>query len=277
MIAQINEVGSVGTLHRYPIKSMMGEELNASMVGPKGLVGDRLFAVADPATGKIASAKNPSKWPGMFSFRASYTAPLDAPGRIPPVLITLPDGTTVTTQDANLEDVLSNALGKTVQFMSTAPASGTLEEYWPDIEGLPKRDEVTDEAMPSETFFDLAIVHILTTATLDELRRLYPEGRAEVRRFRPNIVIVTNPSVSGFAEEGWIGKVLAIGDEVKFKITGACPRCVMTTLAQGDLPRDPGILKTALKYNQAHVGIYASVIQGGRIRRGDVARLEDEA
>jgi uncharacterized protein YcbX len=277
MISQMNGVGSVGGLYRYPIKSMMGEELNASMVGPKGLVGDRLFAVSDPATGKIASAKNPSKWPSLFAFRAMYTTPLDGPGLIPSVRITLPDGTNVTSQDANLEDVLSTALGKPVKFMSTAPASGTLEEYWPDIEGLPKRDEVTDEAMPSETFFDLAIVHILTTATLDELRRLYPAGRAEVRRFRPNIVISTDSSISGFAEENWIGKVLSIGDEVKFKITGPCPRCVMTTLAQGDLPKDAGILKTALKHNQAHVGIYASVIQGGKIRRGDVARLEDEA
>lgn len=277
MTALSNEVGSVAALHRYPIKSMMGEELNSSMVGPKGLVGDRLFAVSDPATGKIASAKNPSKWPNLFAFRANYTSPLDRAGQIPSVQITLPDGATVMSKDNDLEDVLSNALGKPVRFMSTAPASGTLEEYWPDIEGLPKRDEVTDEAMPSETFFDLAIVHILTTATLDELRKLYPEGRAEARRFRPNIVIATEPGITGFAEENWIDKVLAIGDEVKFKITGPCPRCVMTTLAQGDLPKDAGILKTALKYNQAHVGIYASVLQGGTIRRGDVARLEDKA
>jgi uncharacterized protein YcbX len=275
MIALIHEVGLVASLHRYPIKSMMGEELNASMVGPKGLVGDRLFAVSDPSSGKIASAKNPSNWPTLFSFRASYTSPLDGPGQIPAVRITLPDGGTVMSQDANVDEVLSRVLGKPVRFLSTAPASGTLEEYWPDVEGLPKRDEVTDEAMPSETLFDLAIVHILITATLDELRRLYPEGRAEVRRFRPNIVIGTPSSISGFAEEEWIGKVLAIGDEVKFKITGPCPRCVMTTLAQGDLPRDSGILRTAVKYNQAHVGIYASVLQGGKIRRGDVARLEE--
>ncbi len=275
MLLQMNEVGAVGTLYRYPIKSMMGEELNSTMVGPKGLVGDRLFALSDPSTGKIASAKNPSKWPNLFAFHASYSSPLDNPGEIPSVRITLPDGETVMSKDADVEDVLSVALGKPVRFMSSAPASGTLEEYWPDIEGLPKRDEVTDEAMPSETFFDLAIVHILTTATLDEMRKLYPAGRAEVRRFRPNIVIATSPEINGFAEEEWIGKVLAIGDEVKFKITGPCPRCVMTTLAQGDLPKDAGILKTALKHNQAHVGIYASVLQGGKIRRGDVARLEE--
>jgi uncharacterized protein YcbX len=275
MIAQANEVGSVGTLYRYPVKSMMGEELNSVSIGNKGIVGDRLFALSDPATGKIASAKNPSKWPNLFSFHAAYTSPLEG-SQIPSVRITLPDGETVLSDAVNVNEVLSQSLGKTVRFLNGAPASGTLEEYWPDIEGLPKRDEVTDEAMPVETFFDLAMVHILTTATINELRRLYPEGRVEARRFRPNIVIATPPEMTGFAEKDWIGKVLAIGGQVKFKITGPCPRCVMTTLAQADLPKDSGILRTALKYNNAHVGIYASVLQGGKIRRGDLARLEEE-
>jgi uncharacterized protein YcbX len=273
----MNTVGSVGALYRYPVKSMMGEELNATIFGSKGVIGDRLFALSDPATGKIASAKNPSKWPNLFAFHATYTAPIEeSSAPIPPVRITLPDGATVMSDDANLEQVLSSTLGKPVRFLNGAPASGTLEEYWPDIEGLPKRDEVTDEAMPSETFFDLAMVHLLTTATLDELRKLYPQGRVESRRFRPNVVISTPPEITGFAETDWIGKTLSIGETVILKITGPCPRCVMTTLAQADLPKDAGILKTALQHNNAHVGIYASVVQGGKIRRGDVVSLEEE-
>jgi uncharacterized protein YcbX len=275
MIAEATRVGSVGTLYRYPVKSMMGEELNAVMVGGKGIVGDRLFALSDPATGKIASAKNPSKWPNLFAFHAAYTAPLDSV-QLPAVRITLPNGDTVLSNAADLESVLTGTLGKPVRFLSGAPASGTLEEYWPDIEGLAKRDEVTDEAMPAETFFDLAMVHLLTTATMNELRRLYPEGRVEARRFRPNIVITTPPEVSGFVEKDWIGKVVAIGDQVKFKITGPCPRCVMTTLPQADLPKDNGILRTAVQHNNAHVGIYANVLQGGKIKRGDEVRLEEE-
>jgi uncharacterized protein YcbX len=275
MIATATDAGSVGALYRYPVKSMMGEELNAVVVGTKGIVGDRLFALSDPETGKIASAKNPSKWPTLFSFHATYTAPLES-SRLPAVRITMPDGESVLSDAADLNQVLSSSLGKPVRFLSGAPASGTLEEYWPDIEGLPKRDEVTDEAMPAETFFDLAMVHILTTATLDELRRLYPGGRVEARRFRPNIVLKSPAGETGFVEKDWIGKVLAIGEQVKFKVTGPCPRCVMTTLAQADLPKDNGILKTAVQHNNAHVGIYASILQGGKIRRGDVARLEEE-
>ena len=78
------KIGSLASLHRYPVKSMMGEELATTRIGPKGLQGDRAFALMDPATGKIASAKNPSKWPGLFRFRAEFTAPLNGYGHLPP-------------------------------------------------------------------------------------------------------------------------------------------------------------------------------------------------
>src|SRR5207302_86512 len=67
-------VGSVVSLWRYPVKSMMGEELNAAEVTKFGLLGDRAYAVLDVETGKVASVKNPKKWPNLFSFRAAYIA-----------------------------------------------------------------------------------------------------------------------------------------------------------------------------------------------------------
>ncbi len=132
----------------------------------------------------------------------------------------------------------------------------SLEEYWPNIEGLAHRDAVTGEKMPEGTFFDCAVIHLLTTATIDHLRELYPQGRFEVRRFRPNIVVETPSGEKGFVEKDWVGNTLAIGDAVRIRISGPCPRCVMTTLAQGDLPRDPGILRTSARHNQTHVGLY---------------------
>ena len=94
--------------------------------------------------------------------------------------------------------------------------------------------------------------------------------------FRPNIVITTPPEVSGFVEMDWVGKIVCIGDSVKLKITVPCGRCVMTTLAQADLPKDAGILRTAAKHNNANVGLYASVIQGGKVHRGDSVTVENE-
>jgi hypothetical protein len=268
-------VGSVVSLWRYPVKSMMGEELNATDVTEGGLVGDRQFAVVDAATGKVAGAKNPRKWGNFFDFRAAYVEPPKAESKLPSVRLTLPDGTLVTSEESELDQILSRALGREVKF-AQAPGNGevrgaTAEEYWPDMDGLDYRDTVTDWELPPGTFFDLAIVHVLTTATLDRLRELYPEGKFEVRRFRPNVVVGCDGR--GFVENDWIGRTLAIGDDVRLRVTGPCPRCVMTTLPQGDLPKDPGILRTAAQENAANVGVYAGVLRGGTVRRGDAVAL----
>jgi uncharacterized protein len=267
------EAGSVVGLWRYPVKSMMGEELNAAEVTDRGLVGDRQFAVVDASTGKVAGAKNPRKWGNFFDFRAAYVEPPKRGSKPPAVRLTLPDGTVVTSDQPDLTQALSRALGREVAFAEAQPdeaSSGAqAEEYWPDMEGLDYRDTVTEWELPPGTFFDLAVVHLLTTATIERLRALYPEGRFEVRRFRPNIVVATAPDREGFVENDWIGQTLAIGDEVRLRITGPCPRCVMTTLPQGDLPKDAGILRTAAQNNQANVGVYADVVKGGTVRRGD--------
>jgi MOSC domain-containing protein len=125
-----------------------------------------------------------------------------------------------------------------------------------DIDGLAQREKVTDESMPPQTFFDIAVIHLLTTSPIDRLRELYPEGRFEVRRFRPNIVVELASGEKDFIENLWIGKKLTIGEDIVLRVAGACTRCVMTTLPQGDLPKDLGILRTIAKYNQVTAGIY---------------------
>ncbi len=267
-------LGSIVSLWRYPVKSMMGEEVNAAEVTERGLLGDRAYALVDSSNEKVASAKNPRKWAALFDCRVTFIKPPQPGEGIPPIRITLPDGTLVTSEDRELARLLSQVIGRDVTLARQAPPKPSLEEYWPDIEGLAQRDTVTDESMPSGTFFDGATVHVLTTATIDRLRELYPQGRFEVRRFRPNIVVKTAAGKRGFIENGWVGQTLAIGDEVQLKITAPCPRCVMTTLPQGDLPSDPGILRAAAQHNQANVGVYAAVLRGGMIRRGAEVRAE---
>jgi uncharacterized protein len=268
------EFGSVVSLWRYPVKSMMGEELNGAYVTERGLLGDRAYALMDPSNGKVVSAKNPRKWGSLFDFRAALGEPPRVGEPIPPARITLPDGTIVTSEQDDVNHILSNVLGREVTLATKAPQVPSLEEYWPDMEGLAHRETITDEALPAGTFFDLAVMHLLTTATIDRLRDLYPQGRFEVRRFRPNIVVEPASGEKNFVENAWLGHTLAIGDEVRLRITGPCPRCVMTTLPQGDLPRDAGILRTAAQHNQENVGVYATVLRGGTIRRGDPVRLE---
>jgi uncharacterized protein YcbX len=269
--------GSVASLWRYPVKSMLGEESGAMEVTDRGLLGDRAYALVDLADGKAATAKNPRKWPTLFGFRASLVEPPRAGASVPPVRITLPDGTTVTSEQPDLNQILSRALGRTVTLQAAGRSHANVvnaEEYWPDMEGLEHRDTVTDFALPEGTFFDCAMVHVLTTATLDRLHQLYPQGRFEVPRFRPNIVVSPASGKKDFVENAWVGHTLAIGESVRLQVTGPCVRCVMTTLAQGDLPRDPGILRTAAQHNKVSVGVYAAVERGGTVRRGDAVRVD---
>ena|SRR5436189_844204 len=137
------ESGSVVALWRYPVKSMMGEELNAAEVTERGLVGDRQFAVVDASTGKVAGAKNPRKWGNFFDFRAAYVEPPKRAPKLPAVRLTLPDGTVVTSEQPELAEILSRALGREVVFAEArgnGESSGAqAEEYWPDMEGLEHR------------------------------------------------------------------------------------------------------------------------------------------
>jgi len=267
-------VGSVAALWRYPVKSMIGEELDASDVDDRGLLGDRGYALVDRVTGKVASAKNPRKWGRLFDFRASLVDSPRVGRKLPDVRITLPDGNSINSDQPEADSRLSEALGAQVMLMTSSLERPSYEEYWPVVEGLATSEKVTNEFMPPHTFFDLAVIHLLTSTTLGLLSELYPEGHFDVKRFRPNIVVEPTTRVRDFVENGWVHQVLHIGGEVRLRITKSCTRCVMSTLAQGDLPQDLGILRTAARYNRANVGAYALVERGGNIKRGDPVWVE---
>lgn len=270
-MGQGRESGRVVRICRYPLKSMEGEELEAAELGELGLRGDRAFALVDVATGKVVSAKNPRLWPGMFAFRARYTT--ESPGA---ARVEFPDGTAVQTDDPSAADRLSAALGRPVRVASSAALTerARSEGYWPDHDFLEARDVVFDWALPQGTFFDEGAVHLVTTATLARLGEISPSSRFDPRRFRPNFVVEVPGGDAGFVENDWIGKTLRVGGEVVLKVSGPCPRCVMTTLAQADLPHDPNVLRTAVRQNGGNVGVYAAVERPGRVRRGDVVSLD---
>ena len=133
---------------------------------------------------------------------------------------------------------------------------------------LEHRNTVTDFNLPRSTFFDTGMVHVLTAATLNRLHEFYREGFFATPRFRPNVVVRTPDSSHGFVEDTWLGRTIAIGERVHLKIDLNCARCVMTTLAQGDLAKDPGILS---RRSAAQPGECRRV-RIGTARRHDSAR-----
>ncbi|MCA9472691.1 MAG: MOSC domain-containing protein [Nitrospira sp.] len=279
-------IGKIVSAWRYPVKSMMGSELSTVKVTERGVSGDRAYAILDRSEGKIATAKNPKKWPTLFAFSANLSESAGQSGTKPQVQMTLPDGTVLSSESDDIDARLSKALDRQVMLVkaengriegvqSPLPSSWSAvsEEYWSDVEGPGQQHTVTDFRLPTGTFFDAAMVHMLTTATLEQLQNGYSDGLFALQRFRPNLVVETKEERAGFVENSWIGQTLHIGHAVRLRVTGPCPRCVMTTLAQGDLPKDPDILRTALRLNQGNVGVYATVLQEGVIQAGDEVRL----
>jgi uncharacterized protein len=270
------QVGTIAALWRYPVKSMLGEELETSEVTAQGLWGDRAYALLDVQSGRVASAKNPKKWAKLLDFHATLAETPAGSEAIPPVEMVLPDGNSLTSTAPEANQILSTWLGRDVQMLSAAPDGASLDQYWPPVEGTAHQDAVTQLFLPSGTFFDSCAIHAITTATLARLQALYPEGQFAPCRFRPNLVIAPTSQESGFLEDEWIGGILAIGETVRLRIDTACPRCVVTTLAQAGLPDDLNILRTTARYNTVIAGIRTSVLQSGAIRRDDPVWLEQE-
>jgi hypothetical protein len=281
--------GTAISLHRYPIKSMLGEAISSSTVTDRGLLGDRAFALVDTVTGRVASAKNPKAWPNLLGFRASYVEPPASPAQdLPPVLIVLPDGSEARSDDPDVDQILSVAVGRSVTLARSLPAGAMVEQYHPDLEDLAPedhRDQVTEFApalFAPGTFFDALPLHLLTTATLSQFKRFYPEGRWETARFRPNVVIEVEGVAAGYPENDWVMHDAILGADVRLNVVIPVPRCVMTTLAQDGLPKDNRILQTATQQNRLDVagqgrypcvGVYAGVAAGGTVRSGDALRV----
>jgi uncharacterized protein YcbX len=275
----------LGSIWRYPVKSMAGEELEAVDVSARGLTGDRGYALMDPSTRKVASAKTVKRFGDLLKCRAAFTAPPAAGSTLPPVRITLFDGTVVTSDQAEAGERLGTAFGPPVSLISTAPDGLLLEFAAGTLGGEHARttEFPLSSASPAGTLFDLAPVHLLTTASLRALESAYPESRFAVERFRPNLVVDCGED-SGFLENAWVDRTVAVGADLLLRVTLPCPRCVMTTLPRADLPHDPGILRAAVEENRLDmgefgrlpaVGVYAEVARPGLVRRGDAVRLVD--
>jgi len=275
----------VEALLRYPVKSMLGEEVDASVIGERGLIGDRGYALVDQETGKVVSAKNPRRWSVLFECRARFVEEPHAGSELPAVEIAGPGGETFRSDDPHADEALSRIVARPVRLETRPPDDAVQEQYRPHVEGItdPQDEQVTDEhiaVVAPGTFFDAAPLHILTTATLARLAVLAPDSSFAVSRFRPNVVVDVDGE-AGFVENDWVSHELRFGT-VRASVFLSAPRCVMTTLAQPGLRADRGVLQAIARHNRfdipglgssSCVGVYALITQGGSAHKGDRVEL----
>ena len=163
-----------------------------------------------------------------------------------------------------------------MRLASSVPDAPRIEGYWPDYEWLASPNQDLEVKLPPGTFFDVMhVVHLVrptSTRRSTGLVRVHKAASMSLAFGRTCLVQMT-AAVDAFVENDWVGRILSVGDEVRFQINEPCPRCVMTTLPQGDLPRTRAALRTIVQHNQGNVGVLAAVVQGGRVKRGDAISL----
>lgn len=272
-------IGTVASLHRFPVKSMQGDQPTSVELDENGIVGDRTWALRDTETGKLVSAKRPRLWRAMLDCNATGTGNA--------VEVTLPGGEVYGIRDPGLAVALEALFGRSVAVEeSTGPMQGTYESDWPEIEGLTLAGEIefpTNLTGEGTSFVDVGVLHLLTTSSMATVAAANGDVTIDHRRFRPSILLDT-PGLDGFPENEWAGRTLTIGrgdEAVRITVGDPAPRCVMTTVAQPDLPREPGVLQTIATENRltnplgtfACLGCYASVATAGTIAAGDPVTL----
>lgn len=225
-------------LWRYPVKSILGERVKEIELEPRGLRGDRQFAVTDRG-GKIGSGKTTKRFrllPGLFDMRARTSGEQ--------VLVALPDGRELQVGDPRLDEFLSKRYGDDLRIVEGSRVS----------------------------HHDAAPLHLLTTASLAWLQARLSGSQVDRRRFRSNILL--EAASSELVEDGWIGHRFALGSAL-VRIHERAERCVMTTNRQQELTQDPAILSAITKLNDLCLGVYATVEQPGTIHVGDKLTMVD--
>jgi uncharacterized protein YcbX len=261
---------------------MIGITADSVSISPLGIVGDRHWAVRDNERGGIRGAKKIGELM-QFSARPAVDGS-------PSVIVTLPNGKEVHSDDAQVDAVLSAALGRSVS-LESLPSDGNLEHFrrgpsdstdvmaelrgifgrteeepLPDFSAFPP--EVSEFESPPGTHHDCWPLMVMTTSALDALRMALPDSVIDVLRFRPSVVIDT-PEGKGHPEFSWKGRTGQLGSAV-VEFLDPCPRCVMITRQINDsIPEDRAILRHVVRDLNQAVGVYARIVTPGKVSVGD--------
>lgn len=286
----MTRVGTVKEIWRFPVKSMQGDTIAACSVSTQGVLGDRCWAMRDETRREVQWGK---MFPQLMLCSARYREEPDG-AAIKPVDITFPDGETVGSDDPRVHDKLTELIGREAQLWPLQPADNVefYKRYKPDEAqfareiaeafarepGEPMPDlaqfpeVIIDHVAVPGTFFDNEELHLITTASMAYMREKAPDSEWDIRRFRPNFHIETEPGLEGLVENDWVGRRLRIGG-VTLEISAPTVRCGMTVRPQDDLAFDKQILRTIVREGDQCLGVGAHCRESGTVRAGDPVEL----
>lgn len=285
---------TVSQLWRFPVKSMGGTPVDELRIDRRGVHADRLWAVRDLDRDITASAR---KVPALLGCSARYAVgpgPDAGPGNAPEVVITLPDGTEMSSADPGIDSALSEVVGRDVRLTALpaaddvslhrlsvrqtragfAPSEVRRDFGLSDTEALPDTSVFSTKQMltlarfatPPGTFVDLSPVHVLSTTSLASLAGGGPP--CDVRRFRPNVLVDLADPDGDYPENGWVGADVTFG-AVTVRITNPTIRCVVPTRAQPGLSLDRALTRRLAEATDRFLGVYAEVTTPGVVHVGD--------
>lgn len=257
---------------------MVGSTVDTIELSELGIIGDRHWAIRDLERGGIRGAKKIGE---LMQFSASRQGDI--------VRITCPDGTTISSADADVNEQLSRALQHRVQ-LDSLPADNNAEHFrrgpgdsddpLTELRGIFGREEneplpnfaafppeIAEFESPRGTHHDCWPLMVMTTSALAALQQALPDSNVDIKRFRPSIVIDTNEP--GHPEFTWTGRTARIGTAT-IEFLEPCPRCVMITRrVNNDIPEDRAILRHVVRDLNQNLGVYARVITPGTISLHD--------
>jgi len=259
---------------------MLGERRNQMQITENGTLGDRVWALRETETGRIASAK---RFPQLLTFRARYVEEpsLTSPGRVE---IQLPNGRNIPTDDPDASKIISCSLGTNVhlanQPLAAEKSAIDRAKVFGDLPVQTMKPDWSLESMPdyfqlkTGTFFEMGAVYLLASGSVDHLRMLQGvPTQVDRRRFRPNVYIDSKLEPDGFVEDSWLGGSLRLGGTVVVEQFRPTLWCVTSTLAQEDLPQDLNVLRATAKHHRGCLGVYGSVTRSGSISVEDTVHF----
>ncbi|SDA54653.1 MOSC domain-containing protein [Mesorhizobium qingshengii] len=242
-------LGTVSELWRYPASSLAGERLEAISIEVEGIVGDRMFGLVDATDNEIARPDRDAKWHKVPRIRTRLSLARE-------LEVAIPDGEWLPAPGAESDRAVSAYLD----------FEASIRPFRREYAAPGYSGPLTAER------YRKAPIHLLTTASLARLKALHPEGTADPRRFRPNIVVDMAPVEGSFPETEWIGRKLAIG-ELLLTISEPCRRCGFTIIGQDGFDPDPAVLRNLVRHNAHNLGVYCTVDRPANVEVGDAMRF----